>query len=206
MPPIDNTPKPLDRAPIGPGGEPSQLENLPWTGITVVIAVLGLLLFMAVPMRKPTAHEVIHAQRERRAFIALESLQKSIEDYHAEHAEWPGMPRNIAHGLGPVEFEERTLRRQLTMSSNARGDTLPTAEGEFAFGPYLPNGVPSNPLNGLDSIRILGESEAFDAVIDGIYGWVYDPRSGEVKAHVLPFQQIPRRKGMRRSSRQIHRD
>lgn len=176
-------------------GDPASLENLPWTGITVVVAVLGLLLFMAVPMRKPTAHEALRAQRERQAFVALDTLSKAIEDYHADHAEWPGAQPLAASGLGPLVHEESWLRRQLEMPSNRTGDTLPDSSADYSYGPYLPKGIPTNPLNRQDSIRILREGESIDSVVDGLYGWVYDPRSGEVQPHVLPFQQLPSRRG-----------
>jgi|GEM_PF-2338771 len=185
---------------------PDPLENLPWTGITVLLAVLGLLLFMAVPMGQPTAQEKLQAQRSHRAEMALESLQRALEDYHADHAEWPGLDPATAMALGPAIHEEDWLRRQLELASGPDGSTRPVASPSHPFGPYLPNGIPTNPANGLDSIRVLGEGETFEGVVDDLYGWVYDPRSGELRPHDPPFQQSPEpREGKRRGAKRKRR-
>jgi hypothetical protein len=179
---------------LGTRDDVGHLEDLPWTGITVVIAVLGLLFFMAVPMRKPTAREMLLAQREHGASLACETLGRAIQDYHAEHSEWPGVRPNVASTLGPPEYGENHLCRQLEMPSDRLGFTMPTGGGQYTYGPYLPNGIPVNPRNGQRSIRILGEGESFEAVVDKLYGWVYDPRTGEVRPHTLPFEHSPTRR------------
>jgi len=176
---------------------PAELDGLPWTAFTVVLAVVGLLLFMAVPVREPTVRERLAAQRERRAFVAQETLARAIEDYRADHGFWPGVPASEASSLAPERYDAVVLERQLTQHSDARGATLPTAEGPHRFGPYLPNGVPANPTTGLRSFRILDEGERPEHVVDGLYGWIYDPRTGEVLPHRLPFQE---RWGNRRQS------
>ncbi|MFT7668989.1 MAG: hypothetical protein ACI8X5_001689 [Planctomycetota bacterium] len=194
-------------APTSNNGESdfTSLDNLPWTGITVLFAVVGLLFFMAVPMRKSTAREQILAYRARAAVVATGDLRSAIEEYHADHSEWPGQPPSMANSLGPVTFEELSLRRQLEMNSNSGGSTIPTASTEYHFGPYLPNGIPLNPRNNLASIRVLQEGETFRGIVDGIYGWVYDPRTGEIQPHELPFQNLPKsKKTIRRAGSITH--
>lgn len=182
---------PPANAPLQPSSsdesEFGELENLPWTGITVVIAVLGLLLFMAVPLRQPTVREKLAAQRQREAVVALQTLGSAIEDYRSDHGVWPGGRALEASTLAPPVFASSELVRQLQQRSDRHGATLPTAEPGYDYGPYLPNGIPSNPGTGLRSIRVLEEGEAFGHVVDGLYGWIYDPRTGEVRPHELPF-------------------
>jgi hypothetical protein len=102
------------------------------------------------------------------------------------------MQPSIARTLAPPVHEAAWLKRQLEMCSNRSGETVPVPQPDYAFGPYLPNGIPTNPLNGRSSIRILREGESFESVVDGLYGWIYDPRSGEVQPHILPFLKSQR--------------
>jgi hypothetical protein len=178
-----------DLAPGLPAGRAPELEGAPWTALTVIVTVMGLLLFMAVPLREPTIRERLAAQREHRAWIARETLSRAVEDYRADHGFWPGVRPSPAGALVPERYDAAVLERQLTQHSDHRGATLPTAEGAHAFGPYLPNGVPPNPTTGLRSFRILDEGERAEHVVDGLYGWIYDPRTGEVQPHRLPFQE-----------------
>lgn len=182
------TPASAPQQPRPPGeSEFGDLENLPWTGITVVIAVLGLLLFMAVPLRQPTVREKLTAQRQREAVVALETIGRAIEDYRTDHGVWPGARALEASSLAPPVFTTGDLVRQLEQHTDRYGATLPTPEVGYDHGPYLPNGLPRNPGTGLRSVRILEEGESFGHVIDGLYGWIYDPRTGEVRPHELPF-------------------
>ena len=186
-------------APLEPQFEPqafAETKDLPWTGLTLVVAVLGLLLFMAVPIGDPSPQELFQAQREHQAHIAQESLRSAMEDYHNDHGVWPGARPEVARTLGPPVHDARWLERQLQMYTDSTGWTQPVPSAEFPFGPYLPQGLPVNPMNGFHSVRILREGEDFDEVVDAIYGWVYDPRSGEVRPHVLPFQRYQNRKSI----------
>lgn len=176
--------------PVSPPAQPrrSAGQGFPWAAFTVLITVIGLLLFMAVPLRKPSIREQLTAQRQRSAFLAQETLCRAIEDYRADHGSWPGVRISEAHSLAPERYDARVLERQLTQFSDNHGATLPTAEGQHHLGPYLPNGIPTNPTTGLQSFRILEEGERAEHVVDGLYGWIYDPRTGEVLPHQLPFE------------------
>lgn len=194
-PPAEQKPAPSPAPHPDPPFTPREFtekENLPWTGITLLLAVLGLLLFMAVPMGNPSPQELLAAQRQHRAEMALGGIQSAVEDFHNDHGQWPGVAPQVARTLGPPVYDAAWLERQLSMSSDGDGWTAPAASPGFSYGPYLPKGVPVNPTNGQRSIRILREGETFDSVVDALYGWVYDPRSGEVRPHVLPFERLQR--------------
>ncbi len=177
---------PAPQSPLEPRAE---LEDLPWTGVTVVVAVLGLLMFMAIPMGGSNPAARLEAQRERIAFLAQERFRNAIEDYRGDHGNWPGQVPALARTLSAPVYGLQPFEQQLMMHSDLDGATLPTREGEFTFGPYLPNGIPTNPQNGLNTVRLLQPGESFDRIYDGVYGWVYDPRTGEIQQHTLPFQR-----------------
>ena len=168
--------------------EPEPFESLPWTGITVVIAVIGLLLFMAVPMRRPSADRLLAAQRAFSEEMAIEEIHRAVEDYHNDHGAWPGCQPTVARTLGAPIYRAEWLVRQLTMSSDSHGGVGPADLTSFPFGPYMPNGIPTNPRTGLSSVYVLAEGESFRSILPGIFGWVYDPRCGEVRPHRTPLE------------------
>jgi len=165
------------------------------------MAVMGLFFFVAFPFNGPSPAKRLARQRARVAFVALESLRNAVEDYRGDHGQWPGLDPRAQRSLSAPTYSERALVQQLKLHSDQDGGTLPLAEGEFTFGPYLPDGLPVNPQNGLSSVRLLEPDESFESVVDGVYGWVYDPRSGEVEPHVLPFQRTRRSQRALRSRR-----
>jgi hypothetical protein len=183
---LPNQALPSARSPIDERGD---LDDLPLTGITVVVAVLGLLLFMAIPMNIQNPAKRIAAQRARISFLALERFKTAVEDYRGDHGAWPGQDASFAHTLAEPSYNSLSLVRQLQMHSDQDGTTLPSAEAGYSFGPYLPDGIPINPENHLSTVRVLQPGESIDRVLDGIYGWVYDPRTGEVTKHQFPFQK-----------------
>jgi hypothetical protein len=160
---------------------PGNLDDLPWTGITVLVAVLGLLLFMAVPMTGPSPEDRAIARKDRLCFVAIEQLRTAIEDYHGDHGTWPGQSTRSLQSLAPASFDEFSLIQQLQFYTDLSGSPLPTNEVTHPFGPYLPNGIPTNPLNGWDQIYLLVEGETFESVDADRSGWLYNPRNGDLQ-------------------------
>lgn len=178
-------PRPASQPPL-----PTHLEDgsaVPWTGLSILIVVAGLILFMAVPWRAPSPQHLLEQRNQLRAELSLEQLKLAIRDYRHDHGEWPGARPTEAGTLAAPVFETEWLSRQLRMATNTNGEVSPQSIPEYPNGPYLSGDLPLNPRTGLRSVRLLEENESFDAVRDGIFGWLYDPRTGEVRAHQLPF-------------------
>jgi hypothetical protein len=173
-PPTPPTPE-LGTSPAG------QMEDLPWTGITVMIAVMSLLLFMAVPMTGPTEEERASAQLERRCFVALQELHTAINDYQGDHGSWPGQTAASIRSLAPAVFDAYAFEQQLQLNTDLSGSVLPSGGDSHPFGPYLPNSIPSNPLNGLNTVRVLQPGESIHESNGRGYGWVYNPENGEIQ-------------------------
>lgn len=150
-------------------------EGFPWTGLTLVLVVLGLIAFMAVPVG-PVSPQELEAERvETSVRATVEELRHALREYAREHEEVAGLdPRNLTRR----EFRAAWLERQLLQVSDARGNTVPAPTPDHQLGPYLTE-FPSNPLNGLTSVRIVDELDAFRP--DDSTGWVYEPRTGEIR-------------------------
>ena len=154
-------------------------------GARVAVALAaGALGLMAVPLA-PSAAEARSASDARAvALVArLRECRAALQAYRDDHAVFPGYAPGHA-GLcvhGPIDA--LAFERQLAQPSDVWGRTAPAAFTGYAFGPYLPEGLPANPLNGLASTRLLADGERFSAEADGSTGWVFQPASGELRAN-----------------------
>ena len=158
-----------------------EMDDLPWTGITVMIAVMSLLLFMAVPMTGPTEEERAKAQMERRCYVALEEFRTAILDYHGDHGSWPGQTAASIRSLAPPVYDANALTQQLLLNTNLSGEVLPSGGETHPFGPYLSGGIPINPRNGRSDVCVLLPGETLNDRDCRGYGWVYNPESGEIQ-------------------------
>ena len=152
--------------------------------MTLALAVVGLLLFMAVPLSRPNVAKLMVEHRYQLERLALEELSRAVEAYHNDHGAWPGARPAEAGTLDEKVYEEDWLQRQLRMYTDAEGRVVPQELTSHPFGPYLEDGIPLNPSTGLRSVRVLAEGEEGPgSVRDGIYGWIYDPRTGAICPH-----------------------
>ena len=150
-----------------------QHDTLPWTGVSVLLAILGLLLFMAVPERHLSPDELESQRLMAQVHLAYGHLSSAIEDYRSEHGQLPGDT-----SLG-APAAERDFQRQLMLSTDEQGHAVPQALASHPFGPYLPGGIPQNPINGRTDVRIVRD-RSLPSLIDGESGWVYDASTGEL--------------------------
>lgn len=160
---------------------PPQAEpTIPLTGIALVLAIAGLLLFMAVPNRALDAG-ALEAQRvELELRVALGELRMAIDDYRRDHGSWPlaeGPHARTSEATRSAGFAD-----QLELQEGSRRDPTPGS-----YRPYLTHGIPPNPLNGSARVRVLDLREDFPAEPSGNCGWIYSPRTGEVRANVSGF-------------------
>lgn len=149
-------------------------DTLPWTGVSVLLAILGLLLFLAVPERQLSPDELEHQRLSAEVRLSYGRLRGAIEDYRSEHGRVPGTsPDGSVH-------TERDFRRQLLLHTDLDGHALPQALESHPYGPYLWDELPRNPLNGLSDVRIVKDRE-LSAEFDGESGWLYDPIADELR-------------------------
>jgi hypothetical protein len=173
-------PSPLAGTNDTPGEEP--YEALPWTGITLVLAVVGLLLFMAVPMGRPRLQEMMAMQGDHSVRMAREELSRAIEEYHNDHGVWPGARPEEVGTLNDPVHRSIWLARQLEMCTDGQGFVVPQFLSTHPWGPYLPSGIPLNPDTGLNTVRMVGAEESIESANDSLYGWIYDPTTGLIVA------------------------
>jgi hypothetical protein len=145
---------------------------------------------MAVPVRRaPAPDPRLEAAVARAQLLAdrTAAFRAALEVYRFDHGRAAGYgPPEPGAPVRPPSFVD--LRNQMLQGSNARGATGPAGlgnQGRWPLGPYLPDGLPVNPLNGLATVRVLADGEPFPAEADGTTGWIYQPAQALLRANAV---------------------
>lgn len=163
-----------------PATAPPGTQTATWTGLTIALAVAGLLLFMALPARAPSAAELESSRQELALGQAWGELRSAIAEYRFDHAAWPGFDPRTAGSLRPRAASEAWFVRQLTLYTDRAGEVVPQALPSHPFGPYLERGIPPNPWTGSRHVRVLGPGQRLGTAGVREGGWVYCPETGEI--------------------------
>jgi hypothetical protein len=154
-----------------------------WVQVTLcVVVALLLLAVIALPKRMDARSESAPELTAYELFSNLQKLRAAVGEYRLDHGVWPGAPVDGAEAMR-ASAASRELVRQLTEYSDLCGETSERAGSDHPFGPYLETRVPVNPVVGLASVHVLGESEEWPATPDESTGWIYRPTTGEVRAN-----------------------
>ncbi len=133
---------------------------------------------IAIPGRPPSELEKRAARREYVLASGQQELAGAIDRFRAEHGSLPG--RIVAGSFSSSGLTASLLERQLMNPTDERGRLDPPSPSKATLGPYLPGGLPVNPVNGLSSVRFA----AADAEPSGSAGWIVDPTDGEVRPDI----------------------
>lgn len=175
------------RAPF-PSGRASTERAQLWVKLTLFLVISGLLVFcVTMPIPGPR-REIAQVQRRFvEVQLVLAEVRAVLADFRADHGIWPGQGLD---GLG----DPTLLEDQIAQPTGHQGVVLRTQPAggrpERARGPYRNGGVPSNPVNGLASVRFLRADEPWPSEADGLTGWLYRPATGEIRAN-LPGRAFP---------------
>ncbi|UCF13996.1 MAG: hypothetical protein JSW59_11345 [Phycisphaerales bacterium] len=124
--------------------------------LTIVVAVLGILAAIVVPQFQSYSTQAKKAV----AKDDLRMLRSAIELYTAQHS---GIPPGYENDDPSTVPTSANFLNQLTANQA-----------------YLVK-IPKNPFNNLQSIKMIGNGEAFPAAaIDG-YGWVYQAATKAIR-------------------------
>lgn len=145
--------------------------------LIIVIAILGILAALVVP-KFSNATEVAKCNSLKED---LRVLRTQIMVYRAQHGGVsPGYPGGVETASPTME----AFTNQMTLYSNAAGQTSATPSTDYKLGPYLLK-MPVNSINGSSEITFIANDAAFPTEADGTSGWFYQPATGQVAANVL---------------------
>lgn len=143
--------------------------------ILIVVVILGILATIVVPQFSNASQNA----KENTLKDELRYLRTQIVVYKAQHHDIPpGYPngdRNQA-ATGP------DFVAQMTKPTDEYGLTNAASSPIFKYGPYL-SSMPSNPLNAISAIFIVGDADPMPDPTNVDYGWIYKPLTGEIIAN-----------------------
>ncbi len=124
--------------------------------LMIVVAVLGILAAIVVPQFQGHSTQA----KEAVATDSLRLLRGAIELYAAQH---DGVPPGYENDDVTTPPSGLVFNRQLILEKR-----------------YLSE-MPENPFNNLETIEIIGNTEAFPASALGGFGWAYQPATKTIK-------------------------
>ena len=169
---------------VSPRRAPANRPGEFWVQITICIVVTGLLLaIVALPKAGISRAQRERAWASRQLSTALGSLRSAAHMYQFDHGLWPGAEPTLDQHANEARASASAFERQMTMSTDAAGRSLPQRSASHPYGPYLEGGLPVNPINGLSTLRVLADTERWPAQPDGSTGWIYQQSSGRIAAN-----------------------
>jgi general secretion pathway protein G len=142
--------------------------------ILIVVVILGILAAIAVPKLSNASH----VARESSLKDNLRLLRTQITVYHSQH-------HDVSPGYAGGNINQTPtgsdFAAQMTQITDDTGNVSASPSGTFRYGPYLTQ-MPYNPVNNLQSVKILGVADTFTA--DNSTGWLYQPSSGLIMANL----------------------
>lgn len=129
--------------------------------LVIVVVIIGIIAAIAVPRISRGAAAASANSLE----ATLTNVRKAIDIYFAEHGAYPG----YIPGTNTPDGDR--FKAQLTMYSDADGNTNATKSTVYKFGPYLRAPFPVNKSNNLDTVHV--KANAADGnPSEGTVGWV----------------------------------
>lgn len=148
--------------------------------VAITATVVGV---MAVPDFTPEVPGMEGFAQEARLQFELRNFRSALEEYREDHKVYPGYSPGRANSYLHGDLSGLTFKRQMLLWSDEWGNMGQLTPGRMELGPYLETGLPKNPLNGLESVRLIPDGMDFPAVPDETTGWLFKPETGELRAN-----------------------
>jgi len=149
--------------------------------LLIVVVILAILAGIVIPQFSSSTSDAQLAALDSN----LATVRSAIELYRAQHVNvYPGTTTSIigtcasgSPGTGNAGSAQ-ALGDQLKYPSNAAGQTCTVPSATFKYGPYLRNGVPSEPVSNSSSVALTTSGAPIVPSAAG-NGWSYDTVSGQ---------------------------
>lgn len=154
--------------------------------LLIVVIILAILAAIVIPQFSNSTSDAKEATLDAN----LSAMRSAIEQYKIQHTVYPGAVASNAtstcttpavKGTGDINTSQAVID-QLTMASNAQGQTCSVADATFRFGPYIRQTIPNEPINNIGSLPaaiVVTTAGAPIAPAAATGGWAYDTKSGQ---------------------------
>lgn len=143
-------------------------RNSPFTSIDALIVAAIMAIVSAVVM--PVVNSATDHARATSLRQNLHTLRSQIERYKVEH-----------RGQIPLLFKGGFP--QLVQATNVEGIPGPAGKAH-PYGPYLPDGIPTNPYTGKATVELV---DTFPPPQTNGGGWLYHQKTGRIAADAEEF-------------------
>lgn len=142
--------------------------------VLIVVAILGILAAIVMPEVQGYTEKA----KENAAKDNLRILREAIGRYAGEHNDVsPGYLNGNTSSTPSTGFVSAQLVYRAT---NTTGGLANFGTAGYPYGPYLLE-IPQNPLNGKQTVLVIGNTTDFPTNATNTYGWVYKPLTKEVR-------------------------
>jgi len=137
--------------------------------ILIVVVILGILAAIVIP-------QFSNASVQARAV----TLKDDLRFMRDQNATYKILHDDVASGYDNSDpngnASEATYVAQMTLYTDAAGNTNANQSAVFKFGPYLAK-IPNNPINNKNTILIVQNGAALPNAASDTYGWIYKPQT-----------------------------
>jgi prepilin-type N-terminal cleavage/methylation domain-containing protein len=156
--------------------------------LLIVVIILAILAAIVIPQFSASTGDA----RESALDANLATMRSAIEMYKVQHQNtYPGVAATGTAATCTTKGEKaggsQTFIDQLTLASDANGNTCTVADTNYRFGPYLRGAVAVEPVSGKGSavgdIKVATEGAKLAPATDAAGGWLYDSKSGQLIAN-----------------------
>jgi len=168
-------------SPDSPVTNPKHSEKVRPIEYVLVAVIASAVGVMAVPDMTPDVGSMAGLSQVTQLQYQLNNYRTALDNYEADHHVYPGYGYGRAGAWLHGELSGLNFQRQMMLWSDEWGNVGQMTTGRMEFGPYLETGLLKNPVNGLDSVRLLRDDQAFPANPTGETGWYFKPFTGELR-------------------------
>jgi prepilin-type N-terminal cleavage/methylation domain-containing protein len=130
--------------------------------VLLVVVIMAILAATVIPQFTSSSDDA----KKSALMFNLHTLRSQIELYKSQHG---GTAPTLTSGNLP----------QLLTGTNAEGATG-TPGTSYPYGPYLSNGIPSNPFS--NNVKTITATTGTPSAPSGTGGWLYDATTGQIWA------------------------
>ena len=114
--------------------------------ILIVVILLGILATIIIPQDSVSTDDA----KLNTLKTSLGNIRGAVEIYYYQHGnQYPGLVSAADGTTASANVTDAALAflAQLTMYTDVDGETAVSKDGTYKYGPYLKEGMPSNPYN-----------------------------------------------------------
>ena len=160
--------------------------------LLIVVIILSILTVMVVPQFARSANEAKFSALDTN----LAALRSATELYYQQHGAYPSIlasaggipPAGGTAGTGAADTAQAFME-QLTMYSNAAGQTATHGDANYKYGPYLRRGLPVEPISNSAAVEISTAGVMGMTATPGTnVGYKFDNKTGQLIANSIALQ------------------